>query len=206
MDKSKATVQKSLTELGFFKFVQDRNLQQAIVETFRDYKDDGEIQFSWDFLNRVFSIDAKSAYTFGGIKSQIKILKPLFKARGLPLRIGRYVEQLDRWQEFYVKRAIQINGKMYDATTGTGSEWEWAFNCSVNLIDEILENLGQPEEVFLLQEDEASTMILLDKPLFFYLVELIPPNAANVPKQLSKSKFLFGKKYKDKSGYIFGVF
>ena len=115
MDKSKNAVKKNLEDLGYFKYVAPDNLESIKEITFRDYQNDGIIQFPWeDGLNRMFGIDAEFIFEAEGIKSQIEGMLELFNELGIKLTIGRYVEDFDISSESYSTRIIELNEIPYD--------------------------------------------------------------------------------------------
>jgi hypothetical protein len=181
MNKTLESVKGKLIELGFFKYVSKDNLDKAIEETFKGYAEDGIIQFSDDFLNRLFYIDAEHITEGYGIKSQIEGMLDLFEAIGINIEIGKYVEEFDVNGE-YSARKIQINNQIYEADLPT--DWESGFDSGVKLIKEILEDNHNKDSIYGLFMDESSTLILLDDNLYDYLIELIPKNATYRPINL----------------------
>ncbi|MFK7776241.1 MAG: hypothetical protein AB8F94_29235 [Saprospiraceae bacterium] len=184
MDKSKESVNKKLEELEYFKYVDSNNLESIVEKTFEDYKEDGIINFPWEGLNRIFGIDAESIYESNGIYDLIKVMLPIFKAMGIDLKVGGYVEEFDNNSSTYTKRTIELNEKTYD--TSGSSDRATAFNSGFKLVDEILKEFGKEERVFGLFMDESSTMIILDEPQFEYLNELIPEGATYHPIDIKK--------------------
>ena len=184
MNRSKESVNRKLEELGYFKYVSSNNLATIIEKTFEEYDEDGIIKFPWEGLNRIFGIDAESIYEANGIHDQIKTMLPIFKAMGIELTIGSYVEEFDNNSATYTKRTIELNEKKYDVSGS--SDWATAFNSGFKLIDEILSDFGKEERVFGLFMDESSIMILLDASQFKYLTALIPEGATYRPIDIKK--------------------
>jgi len=189
VDKSKNAVKKNLEDLGYFKYVAPDNLESIKEITFRDYQNDGIIQFPWeDGLNRMFGIDAEFIFEAEGIKSQIEGMLELFNELGIKLTIGRYVEDFDISSESYSTRIIELNEIPYD--TSGSSDWNSAFLSGVKLINEILVHYGKEDRVYGLVMDESSWMILLDKALYEYLNDLIPEWANIRPIDISELDWL----------------
>lgn len=184
MDKSKEPVKAKLEELAYFEYVNPTNLDTTVEKTFENYKNDGEIQFPYEGLNRIFWIDAEFIYEADGIRDQIEGLLPMFKAMGIELTIGEYVEEFDNDSATYTKRIIELNGKKYDVS-GV-SDWRSAFDSGLKLVDEILKDFGKDERAFGLFMDESSTMIILNEPLAEYLIELIPEGSTYRPVDIKK--------------------
>ena len=184
MDKSRESVNKKLKELGYYKYVEPNNLKSIIETTFEDYKEDGVIKFPWNELNLIFGIDAESIYEASGMHDQIKGMIPLFKALGIDLTIGEYVEEFDNDSATYTKRTIELNGKIYD--TSGSSDWATAFNSGFKLVDQVLNDFNKEERVFGLFMDESSTMIILNEVQFEYLSELIPEGSTYRPIDIKK--------------------
>jgi predicted heme/steroid binding protein len=182
MDKSLQSVKTNLTNLGFFKYVDNNNLDKVIEETFKEYANDGIINFPDEFLNRIFFIDAESISEQDGIKSQIEGMLSFFKSIGIKIKIGKYVEEFDDYGE-YSKREITINKEVYEVDLPTS--WSEGFHSGVKLIREILEDNDKEEDVYGLFMDECSIMILLDDKLYDYLIELIPKNSQFRPIEIN---------------------
>lgn len=126
MNKSKEIVNKKIKELGYLNYVDSNNLESVIEKTFEDYKEDGIIKSPWEGLNRIFGIDAESIYESNGIYDLIKVMLPIFKAMGIDLKMGKYVEEFDNNSSTYTKRTIELNEKTYD--TSGSSDRATAFN------------------------------------------------------------------------------
>lgn len=184
MKKEKDVVKKQLDKLGYFKYVDAKNLESVVEKTFENYKGEGKINFPWDSLNRTFSIDARAIFKSDGILEQIESMLEIFHALGIDLEIGEYVEEFDEVKEIYTKRSIELNEKIY-SLAGV-SDWGTAFNSGFKLIDFLLKEYGKTERVFGLFLDETSTLIILDDPLFSYLRRLIPDGSKYRPVDLRK--------------------
>ena len=59
MKKDRKSVEEKLKDIGYFKFADSENVFE---DTFKDYQEDGQINFPWNGLNRIFSIDAEGIY------------------------------------------------------------------------------------------------------------------------------------------------
>ncbi len=89
MDKSLETAKKKLLDLGYFKYVKDKDLQTVINKTFENYCGDGFLNFPWEGLNRVSSIDAEDICECGGFFS-----RTLFQVK----KSGQFFENFEKKQ------------------------------------------------------------------------------------------------------------
>ena len=169
MDRDIKSVKAKLIELNYFQY-SDSN--QVIEETFKDYQNDGRINFPWDGLNRIFAIDAESIYEAGGLESHVTGLVELFGKLGIRLEVGECVEEFDNNSSTYTKREIVINGKNY--STPKVNDWGSGFNSGFKLTNLLLEENNFDGRVYGLFMDESSTLIILNKSQYDYLIELIP--------------------------------
>lgn len=182
MKKDKTTVTEELIALNYFQY--SETIQTTIEDTFKDYQNDGEINFPWEGLNRILGVDSESIYEAGGLESYVDGLVDLFRKLGIKLEVGQCIEEFDNNSSTYTKREIVINGKTY--STPNVTEWGSAFNSAFYLTNQLLKENNFNGKVYGLFMDESSTLIILNNDQYEYLVELIPEGATYRPIDLSK--------------------
>lgn len=181
MEKDRKSVEEKLIALGYFKYSDSTD---GVEETFKDYKDDGRIQFPFAGLYRTFAIDAEDIYEEGGLESHVKGLVGLFAKFGVQLNVGACVEEFDNASSTYTKREIIINDKKYE--TPNVNEWGSAFNSGFRLANQLLEEYKVDGKVYGLFMDQASVLIILTTDQFEYLQNLIPEGSEYRPLDLEK--------------------
>jgi hypothetical protein len=181
MKKDRKAVEEKLNELEYFKYADS---QDVIEETFKDYQDDGRINFPWKGLNRTFGIDAELIYEGDGLESHVKGLVKLFNKYNIQLNVGECIEEFDNESSTYTKREIIINGKKYE--TFNVKDWGSAFDSVFLLTNQLLEENNFDGRVYGLFMDETSILIILNKEQFEYLESLIPEGSDFRPINLAK--------------------
>lgn len=179
MQRDRKSIESKLNELRYFEFADS---DSVIEETFKDYKNDGRINFPWNSLNRLFSIDAESLYESGGLESHAKDLVNLFEMFGINLIVGECKEEFDSDSDTYIKREVNINGKVYATPNVNG--WGSAFKSGLELANDLLIDSNLKLKVYGLFMDENSTLIILNKEQFEYLNNLIPEGSDYRPIEL----------------------
>jgi len=181
MKKDRKSVEEKLKDIGYFKFADSENVFE---DTFKDYQEDGQINFPWNGLNRIFSIDAEGIYEAGGLESHVIELKDLFHKYGIQLDIGQCTEEFDNQSSTYTKREVLINGKTYE--TPNVNDWGSGFNSGFKLTNQLLLEYNFDGKVYGLFMDETSSLIILNKEQFEYLQNLIPEGSSYRPIDLEK--------------------
>lgn len=180
MNKTREEVLKNLLGLKYFNHATDLN--EAIKQTFDNYKEDGIINFPESLINRIFNIDAEFNFESEGLKDTIADFIKLLNFFGLKLKINAYDEKFEDKSGYYKFRKVKINDKNY--VIKNISDWGESFISSIHLLNKILDDNNVDEHIFSLFLDESSNLILLTKEQFKYLDELIPNDAKYKPKIL----------------------